>query len=537
MKFFSLLALSVLFLSAGQAGTRESLPARLAPASAERADKHGRPESIDWNRVHDLTMHGINHLYSLEVDDAMRAFDSVSRMAPGDPRGPFFQSMVHFYLYGLNRDEKELTTFLEESERVIEICERLLDQNEQDATTKFYLGGIYGYRGLAYHGSGSYLKAARDGRKGYLLLEEAVKGNPELYDAHMGFGLFRYLLAKLPKSMRWILSMLGFSGDLEGGLNSLRLAAEKGLYTRTEAKLSLAQFLFSEGRQDTALRYLNKLRKEYPENTLFVVLYAFWQHRLHNLEEAMAAARAAIELNSRKKIRHGEELAYSTLGSIYFTLNDFSNASTYYRLYMKLTHTHERTPNLTYLRAGVACEIAGDRATALDFYRRMKEVNDRDRAWETYNYRRAQERIRHPLTEADILIVKAENEFTQKRYVRAIELYSEGFQKTNSDVDLQARTLYGIQQAQFEAEMFADAVETANRLLAPISSGLALKPVDETWIIPHAWFKLGQTYAKLGKAADARHAFDRMGEYDDYDFQERLEERVKEEMKKLEQVN
>ncbi|MEK9138262.1 MAG: hypothetical protein AAB393_14140, partial [Bacteroidota bacterium] len=110
-------------------------------------------------------MRGIHRLYNLEVDDAMQVFDSVSRMAPGDPRGPFFQSMVHFYLYGLNRDEKELATFLDESERVIEICERLLDQNSQDATTKFYLGGIYGYRGLAYHGSGSYLKAAADGRR------------------------------------------------------------------------------------------------------------------------------------------------------------------------------------------------------------------------------------------------------------------------------------------------------------------------------------------------------------------------------------
>ena len=29
-----------------------------------------------------------------------------------------------------------------------------------------------------------------------------------------------------------------------------------GVYTRTEARLYLAQFLFSEGRQDTALQYL-----------------------------------------------------------------------------------------------------------------------------------------------------------------------------------------------------------------------------------------------------------------------------------------
>ncbi len=177
MRFFFLLALSVLFI-----------PARLAPASAAR---DGRTETVDWTTVHELTVRGIDRLYSLEIYDAIRVFDSVSRMAPGDPRGPFFQSMVQFYLYSLNRDEKELSMFLDESERVIEICERLLNQNGQDATTKFYLGGIYGYRGLAHRLSGSTFKAALDGRKGYLLLEEAVTEDPNLYDARMGFELFQ----------------------------------------------------------------------------------------------------------------------------------------------------------------------------------------------------------------------------------------------------------------------------------------------------------------------------------------------------------
>ena len=91
-------------------------------------------------------MRGLHQLYSLEVDSAVSAFDSVARIAPEDPRGPFFASIVHFYLYGLNRNEKELSIFLDESEKVIDVCDRLLDRNSDDAKTKFYLGGIYGYR-------------------------------------------------------------------------------------------------------------------------------------------------------------------------------------------------------------------------------------------------------------------------------------------------------------------------------------------------------------------------------------------------------
>ena len=486
----------------------------------------GHSESADWTAVHQVTMRGLHELYNLEIDSAQQTFDSVSHMAPGDPRGPFFQSIVHFYLYGLNRDEKELHEFLDESEKVIDVCERLLNQNGRDVTTKFYLGGIYGYRGMAYHASGSTLKAAYDGRKGYLLLEEAVSEKPDLYDAQMGFGLFRYLLAKLPKSMRWILSMLGLNGDLEGGLRSLRLAAEKGTYTRTEARLYLAQFMFAEGRQDSALRYINELRSEYPENTLFTVLYAFWQHRLHNLDEAMKAARAAVDLNKRKRIQYGEELAYSTLGSIYFTLNDFENARNYYRLYMQMTRNDERTPNFTFLRAGIACEIAGDRTTALEFYRRMKEPPERDRMWDVINYRRGTELLRTPLTQSDILIVKAGNESSQQNYAQALELYREALTAARGNVDLQARSLYGTQQIQFDTDSLDASIRTSQQLLA-------LRPVNETWIIPHAWFKLGQTLEKQEKLAEARAAFNEVRRFDNYDFQERLEGQVSEAVKKL----
>jgi len=487
-----------------------------------------RPDSIDWTKVHNLTIHGINLLYSLELDSAIQAFDSVSHMAPGDPRGPFFQSMVHFYLYTLNRDEQDLNRFFSESERVIKVCEDLLDQNDNDATAKFYLGGIYGYRGLAYQTSGSILRAAQNGREGYLLLEEAVRSNPQLYDAQMGFGLFRYLLAKLPGSMQWILRLLGFEGDLEGGLQSLKLAAEKGIYTRTEAKLFLSQFLFAEGREDTAMQYLDQLRREYPTNTLFLVLYAFWQHRLHNLDEAMSAVKTAIELNRQNHVRYGEELAYSTLGSIYFTRNEFDSAKVNYERYLTMTKNIERTPNWTMYRAGVACEIAGDRELAMQFYRRMKEVDDADRAWDTYYYRRGQRLLRTPLTKTQILLARADNLYRQKKFTEAIEIYRQAVNESGGNADMQALALHGLQQAQVEAGILTDALDTSLKLVT-------LKPAYEAWVLPHAWFELGKLYARLGRVEKARKAFDEVDEYDDYDFQSRLERRLERERTKLAQ--
>ena len=46
---------------------------------------------IDWVAVHAATMRGIDHFYRLDTDAAIQTFDSVSRMAPGDPQGTVLQ--------------------------------------------------------------------------------------------------------------------------------------------------------------------------------------------------------------------------------------------------------------------------------------------------------------------------------------------------------------------------------------------------------------------------------------------------------------
>ncbi len=483
-------------------------------------------QTTDWAEVHNLTIRGIDQLYSMEIDRADTSFDAVVRMAPADPRGHFFKSMVHFWLYTLNRDQKEFDAFMEKSDKVIEVCDNLLDSDEKDANAHFYLGGIYGYRGMAQQTNGSMLKAVVDGKRGFSHLEYAVKRNPGLYDAQMGFGLFRYLVAKVPRGLGWILKIAGFSGDLEGGLQSLKLAADKGVYTRSEASYYLSQFLFSEHRRDEAFSYLNALITKYPENTLLLLSYATWQARFNNEDEALAAANKAVAINGRKRIKYGEELAYSTLGGLYFSRNDFASASANYEIYLRKVQNKTAAPNWTWYRMGVSRELTGDRAGAIECYGKMRKVSVAERPGDAFNYRMAQQFLSRPISEAEALLIKASNEMGRKDYILASRLYDDALGRAGNDVDIQGRALYGIQQLLFEKEQYPEAIAISNRLLS-------LNPEKEHWLIPHGYFRLGQIYAKLGNTADARKAFEQVEKFDDYDFQTGLEGRVEEELKKL----
>jgi tetratricopeptide (TPR) repeat protein len=475
----------------------------------------------DWALVHSTTMRGIHALYNMEMEKALSTFDSATALAPNDPRGRFFRSMVLFWTYSLKTEEADFQRFMSCSDTVIDICDGLLDQNADNAVARFYLGGIRGYRGLACQLNGSLLRAAYEGKEGYANLEEAVRLDSLLVDAQMGFGLFKILLAKIPRSIGWLIRVLGYEGDLEGGFRHLRAAAERGVYTRTEATFYLSQFLFQEHRQEEALTLMQGLLKEYPENSLFYVVYAGWNHRLLRFDEALRALRTAEEINRRKTITYGEEFIHSTRGSIAYSLNDFALARKEFDLFIASTRHREQIPNMTYYRIAVAREATGDRPGALEICRMMRDVSNSDWPGEKVSTRKGQELIDRPLSPLAIELIKGGNLLHRKAYGAADSLFRTILPSVASDPDLHAETLYGIQQSAIGMENDGKAVEAGLSLVR-------LRPERETWLIPHGWIRLAESYERMGRKAEALKALEHGEEFDDYDYQAGLTRTIKE---------
>jgi len=494
------------------------------PAAILLAVSAAAAGNTDWGEVHAMTLRGIDRLYDLKIDEASATFDSVRRAAPGDPRGYFFGSMVHFWMYTLTRDEKEFRAFLDRSDEVITVCENLIDRNSDDAVARFYLGGIYGYRGLAYQADNSIFKAVTEGRKGYMQLREAVNLRSDLYDAQMGFGLFTYLVARVPKSLSWVLSLVGFTGDAEAGLAMVRNAAEHGVYTRTEARFFLSQFLFSEQKGDEALAILDTLTRQYPDNALFLVTSAAWQSRLGNPRAALATALEAVAVNARNRVHVGEEFIYSTLGGIYYALNDFPRARANLALYVQRVASEDYITNWTLYRLGVAEELCGDRQAAIAAYRRMKKTGDRSN--ESYLYRAARARLAVPLSAAEAQLIVAGNDIQRKDYDSARAACGEVLGTPGIDDDTRGRALSALQQVLLGREDYAAAVRTGEELAL-------LKPERESWLLPQAYLQNGFAYEKEGNAAAARAAFERVLQFDDYDFQKQTEEKARKELRAL----
>jgi tetratricopeptide (TPR) repeat protein len=481
---------------------------------------------IDWLQVHNLSIQGISELYNLNTDRAKELFDRIIDTAPGDPRGYFFNCMLYYLRYSVERNQADFDDFFTSSEKVIEICENLIDQNSIDYNARFYLAGIYGYRGIMYQINNSIIKAVWDGRKGFSMLRDLVKEKPDLYDAYLGTGIFDYLLAKIPSGYAWVLKILGYGGDKEKGIKELKIAEEKGMYTRTEAALYLSQFLMFEDRFTEAFLYIKKLIKEYPENSLFLALYGNMESRINKPENAIPACKKAIEINKRKKIVPADEIVYIVLANSLFLMNDFGEAAENYEIYLKKVPNIEIIRNYNFYRMGLSFDFSGNREKAVKVYKLCKKVDIDDHPDDALMYDLSRLLIDNPPGENYKLLTMANNKFNLKKFDEAIEDYINLKNRIDITEDEKIACLINLGSCYYEKKMYTEALNYFNE-------GILTKPSFRKYLIPHLYLKTGQTLVKLGRKEEAQTALKKVFESDNYYYENRIEEQAKEELKNL----
>jgi tetratricopeptide (TPR) repeat protein len=482
--------------------------------------------NIDWLLVHNLSIDGINELYNLNVSKAEENFNRVIQIAPLDPRGYFFNCILYFLRFSLERNRPDFDNFFLNSEKVINVCTELIDRNKQDYNARFYLAGIYGYMGLMYQLDNSIVKAVWDGKKGFGMLKDIVEEKPDMYDAYLGTGLFDYLLAKIPKGYAWILKLLGYGGDKERGLQELKTAEEKGVYTRTEAALYLSQFLSFEERWEEAFYYIKKLIKQYPENSLFLVAYGNMENRLNKTEYAIAAYKKALEINKRKKINPADELIYLNYANALFSINDFPECIKNYESYLSRVSNKDIISNNVYYRLGLSYDFAGNREKAVSNYKLSKNQDKDDRPYDNYIYDVCQYYIKNPPSENLKKITEINNKVNQKNYDESILKYKAILANSELSQDEILICVYNLAICYYELKNYDEALNSVNQ-------GITLKPGIMKHLVPYCLFKKGQVLDKMGKREESKAAYKNIYNYKNYYFQKRLEKSIEDELDKM----
>lgn len=220
-----------------------------------------------------LVRMGANHIYNVQFDSAEVAFEEVIKRYPDHPAGYFLQTMVDWWRLSLYRYTDKLDDdFLSKVDKVIEVSDKLLDENEYDITGLFFKGGALGYRARFYSNEKQWFSAATDGKEAYDILMKAHEKAPGNHDIMLGTGLFNYFAVAIPEDYPILKPVVMFfpPGNKKLGLLQLRASMIHSRYSSVEAEVALLQIYYSfEKDYDLAFYYANDLFTRYPRNPYF----------------------------------------------------------------------------------------------------------------------------------------------------------------------------------------------------------------------------------------------------------------------------
>ena len=241
------------------------------------ATTHVEAQWIQDTSIDARVQRGIDNIYNIEFDKADKEFEEVIRLMPDHPAGYFFQAMTQWWRILSNfEDESHDKEFLTALDKVIGMCEKRLDKNENDVTALFYKGGAVGFQGRLRANRGAWLAAANDGLVALPEIRKAYNLEPTNSDVLLGMGIYNYYAEVIPGQYPIVKPVMIFlpSGDKKKGLEQLEIAAQKARYAKVEAMYFLLQTYFTYERQFVrALEIAQELRNRYPRNPLFHRMY------------------------------------------------------------------------------------------------------------------------------------------------------------------------------------------------------------------------------------------------------------------------
>jgi tetratricopeptide (TPR) repeat protein len=335
-----------------------------------------------------IARRGIDRVYNLEFERAEEDFSGLVRMRPFNPAGHFFLAMVDWWRILTDlEDERYDDRFLGALDRVIDLCDSLLEARDNDVNAIFFKGGAIGFQGrLLFHRS-DYLAAASAGRRALPLVQEATALDPDNYDILLGSGIYNYYAEVIPEQYPFVKPLVLFipPGDKKKGLQQLTLASERATYASVEASYFLLQaYYFHERDYVRTLALARMLHTRFPNNMMFHRYVGRALVSMGNWTEATAVFDDIRERAVRGQRGYGagiEREAVYYVATGHLQAHRWEDALTAFYRCDELSRVLDKKEASGYmamanLKIGMIYDIQGKRSLALGQYRKVRQMKE-----------------------------------------------------------------------------------------------------------------------------------------------------------------
>ncbi len=262
----------------------------------------GKSQTPFSHEVDSLIQQGIDQTFQSEFDSALSTFNEVINRIPDHLAGYFYVAATYQSMMMDYETDAWEETFMSKIDSAIEMGRALVDVDNPDPWTQYYLGSCYNYKGLYQAKSGSLVPGFVSARKGLRYLRKAVESEPSLNDCFLGLGSFDYWSGRFYKYLDW---MPWFEDERERGVNRVRQAIEQSIYSRWVSINGLAWIEYDRQNYKEALRLFLMGLDKYSGSRYFLWGAADTQFRLKNYDDAARRYEALLMSIQKSPMTNG----------------------------------------------------------------------------------------------------------------------------------------------------------------------------------------------------------------------------------------
>jgi tetratricopeptide (TPR) repeat protein len=467
--------------------------------------------------INQIIKRGLENCYHFRWQTAEQDFNRIITLNPDDPRGYHYISGIYLWYYLSSGNKSDLNSFLKFSDIAVDKGEKLLSKDSGNEMLNYILGNTYTYRTLGYAKSESYINAIWSSKKSEKFLKKVIEVNPSNYDAYLGLGLYNFAAAQIPSAFKWALNLAGISGDEDTGINYIRIAAEKGNFSKVEAQYYLTQLLsgvmfnFNEARELSG-----SLHRKYPDNILFSYALAVVHLKEKNPD---SAGRLLKNIVSSKHSKFSQVISFSNflMGDVHFRKNDFSSAADYYNRFLVMTESNDYT-GIAALRLAYSYDMLNERDSAKKYYSLTSGGNS-DIEDDTYAARKGNVLKKRGMYVDEKLLLQYTNMTEAGNFHNSIKNLL-AFIDSTSNQKLKAEAFYYLSEAAFHR---GDTEESLNYAL----KGTEINAGEEIWINAYCYYNAARAAKASDRTADMKKYLSKAEETNQGDYSSHLKNLIK----------